>query len=73
MVKAKAQQLEPAEQGYRMLLRGIDCFEASLLLVDTAQPGWPLLHANTSWGGLTGGLGAKGGGCCQSLHAGHAC
>lgn len=33
----------------KVQLRSLDCISSAVLLVDTVRPGWPVLHANSSW------------------------
>lgn len=43
-------------QANRSLLRTLDVFQESVLLLDTAQPEWRVLYANEAWTQTTGKL-----------------
>ena len=43
-------------QANRSLLRTLDVFQESVLLLDTAQPEWKVLYANEAWTQTTGDL-----------------
>ncbi|KAK9808554.1 hypothetical protein WJX73_008047 [Symbiochloris irregularis] len=36
------------------LLRGFECFNEALLLLDLKEPGWPILYINERWADVTG-------------------
>ena len=42
-------------QANRSLLRTLDVFQESVLLLDAAQPEWQVLYANEAWTQSTGG------------------
>lgn len=41
-------------QTNQKLLRGLDCFDEGLILLDMGVPDWRILYANECWSDVTG-------------------